>query len=59
MVFGRRISGPGPWKRWVGTSWTPTELYGVGPVIQNAADGFVLDEYLDAVLDGLKYAFPD
>ena len=59
MVFGRRVSGSGPFKPWIGRSWTPEQLYGIGPVIKTAADGFVLDDYLDAVLDALGPAFPD
>jgi len=59
MVFGRRVSGPGPWKPWIGRNWKPEDLYGIGPVIRDSADGFILDEYLDAVLDGLSQAFPD
>ncbi len=59
MVFGRRISGSGPWKPWIGRSWQPEELYGLGPSIKQTMDGFALDEYMDAVLDALAPAFPD
>lgn len=59
MVFGRRISGSGPFQPWLGRNWTPEELYGIGPVLKDAVDGFVLDEYLGAVLDALTPAFPD
>ena len=59
MVFGRRISGSGPWRPWIGTTWTPEQLYGIGPVIKQTVDRFALDEYLGAVLDALGPAFPD
>ncbi len=59
MVWGRRISGSGPWKPWIGRSWQPEDLYGLGPVLKSAADKFILDEYLGAVLDALGPAFPD
>lgn len=59
QVFGRTISGSGPWLPWVGTSWKPEQLHGIGPVIKDVADDFALDEHLDAVLDALKPAFPD
>lgn len=55
----RTFPGRGPWLEWVGQSWTPEQLHGVGPAIREVADGFALDEYLDAVLDGLAGAFPD
>ena len=59
MVFGRRISGSGPWKPWIGTTWTPEQLYGIGPVIKQTMDGFALDEHMGAILDALKPSFPD
>lgn len=59
QVFGRTVSGSGPFKPWIGTSWQPEDLYGIGPVIRDVADDFALDEYMDAVMDALKYAFPD
>ncbi len=59
MVFGRRISGSGPWRPWIGKSWQPEQLYGIGPVIKTTMDGFALDEYMDSVLDALAPAFPD
>lgn len=58
-VFGRTIPGSGPWKPWIGTTWKPEDLYGIGPVISDVADGFALDEYMDAVLDALAPAFPN
>ena len=58
-VWGRRIPGSGPWQPWLGTSWQPEQLYGLGPAIKKVMDGFALDEYMDAVLDGLAKAFPD
>ena len=58
-VFGRRLPGRGPWLPWVGTSWQPEDLHGIGPAITDVADGFALDEYLDAVMHALKPAFPD
>ena len=59
QVFGRNIPGSGPWKPWIGNSWTPEDLYGIGPVIRDVADDFALDEYLDAVMDAIRPAFPD
>lgn len=58
-VFGRSVGGSGPWKPWIGSSWTPEQLYGLGPVIKDTADGFALDEYADSILDAFKVAFPD
>ena len=58
-VFGRRVPGSGPWKPWIGNKWEPEQLYGLGPVIQDTADNFALDEYGDAIMDALKVAFPD
>jgi len=58
MVFGRRVAGSGPFQPWLGNSWTPEDLYGIGPSIKDTMDGFALDEYLDAVLDALAVAFP-
>ena len=59
QVFGRTIPGSGPFLPWIGTTWDPEDLYGIGPVIKDVADDFALDEYLDAVLDALGPAFPD
>lgn len=58
MVFGRRVDGPGPWKPWIGNSWQPEDLYGLGPAISQVMDGFALDEYMDAVMDAIGPAFP-
>lgn len=58
-VWGRNVSGSGPWKAWLGNSWTPEHLYGLGPAITEVVDGFALDEYADAVMDALAAAFPD
>lgn len=58
-VFGRTIPGSGPWKPWLGKTWQPEDLYGLGPVIKDTADGFALDEYADAISDAFKVAFPD
>jgi hypothetical protein len=58
-VWGRNVSGRGPWQPWLGNTWQPEQLYGLGPVIKEAADGFALDEYADAIMDALKVAFPD
>ena len=58
-VWGHHVSGRGPWQPWIGNQWTPEQLYGLGPVIKEAADGFALDEYADAIMDALKVAFPD
>lgn len=59
MVWGRRAAGPGPWQPWIGKTWHPEQLYGLGPALTQVADGFALDEYADAWMDGLKHAFPD
>lgn len=58
-VYGRTISGSGPFLPWLGREWHPEDLYGVGPAITQIADGFALDEYLDAYMDALALAFPD
>lgn len=59
QVFGRTVSGSGPFLPWIGNTWKPEDLHGIGPVIKDVADDFALDEYLDAVLDALRPAFPD
>lgn len=59
QVFGRNVPGPGPFLPWVGGTWTPEQLHGIGPAIRDVADGFALDEYMDAVLEALEPAFPD
>lgn len=53
-AWGHHVSGSGPWQAWIGSSWAPDELYGVGPVFKDTAEGFALDEYLDAMMDSLK-----
>jgi hypothetical protein len=58
-VFGRKVSGSGPWLSWLGTAWEPEELYGLGPVLTDTMDGSAGDEYLDATVEALKPAFPD
>ena len=58
-VFGRHVLGRGPWRAWIGNTWTPEQLYGIGPALTTVADGFALDEYADALMDALKEAFPD
>lgn len=58
-VFGRNVSGPGPFRPWLGGSWHPEQLYGLGPALTEVVDGFALDEYMDAVMDALAKAFPD
>jgi hypothetical protein len=58
-VFGRNVSGHGPWQPWLGQSWPPEDLYGLGPAITETVDGFALDEYADAFMDALRFAFPD
>jgi len=62
-VFGRRyprrVLGSGfPWRRHLGKSWRPEQLYGVGPVFENVAPQEIFDEFvralgveLDAFLD--------
>ena len=59
VAWGHRKSGRGPWKPWIGNTWQPEDLYGLGPAITQVVDGFALDEYADAWLDGLAAAFPD
>jgi hypothetical protein len=58
-VWGRHVSGPGPWLPWVGSSWSPEDLHGVGPAFKEVADNFAPTEYADALMDALKSAFPD
>lgn len=58
QVYGRTIPGSGPFLPWVGASWDPEQLYGLGGAITSVADGFALDEYLDAYMDALAVAFP-
>lgn len=58
-VWGRNVSGSKPWLPWIGKSWQPEQLYGIGPVIKDTADGFALDEYADAIHDAFKLAFPN
>lgn len=58
MVFGRRVSGSGPWEQWIGSSWEPEDLYGLGEVIEDTADDFALETYLDAAMEALGPAFP-
>jgi hypothetical protein len=58
-AWGRHRSGRGPWLAWLGNTWSPEDLYGLGPALTQVADGFALDEYADAWMDGLAAAFPD
>lgn len=58
-VYGRNISGSGPFLPWLGNSWQPEDLYGLGPALTETVDGFALDEYADAWMDALAAAFPD
>lgn len=58
-VWGRNVSGHGPFLPWLGQSWQPEELYGLGPAITNVVDGFAMDEYADSWMKGLDAAFPD
>lgn len=55
----KEYQGRGPWLPWVGTNWQPEDLHGLGPAITEVLDGYGLDQYMDAVLDALKPAFPD
>lgn len=57
-VFGRNVPGRGPWLAWLGNSWHPEDLYGLGPALTEVADGFALDEYAEAFMDALALAFP-
>lgn len=58
-VWGRNVTGSGPWQPWLGNTWQPEDLYGIGPVIKDTADNFALDEYADAIMEAFKVAFPD
>jgi hypothetical protein len=58
-VFGRNVSGHGPFLPWLGNSWQPEQLHGLGPALTEVADGFALNEYADAWMDGLAAAFPN
>lgn len=58
-VWGRHVSGSGPFLPWLGRSWSPEDLYGLGPALTTVVDGFGLDEYADAYMDALAVAFPD
>lgn len=58
-VWGRNVSGSGPWKPWIGSTWQPEDLYGIGPVIRDTADNFALDEYADEIHDAFAVAFPN
>jgi hypothetical protein len=58
-VWGRNVTGHGPWLPWVGNQWSPEQLHGLGPAITETVDGFGLDEYADAILQALSQAFPD
>ena len=58
-VGGRNVSDPGPWQPWLGRTWTPEQLYGVGPAFTEVADSFAPTEYADALMRALKSAFPD
>lgn len=62
-VFGRLVKADSMsrrlWKPHLGTDWTPSDLYGVGPVFRNLADTFVLEEYADAIEKALSEAFPE
>lgn len=58
MVWGRSVPGSGPFLPWLGQSWSPEDLYGLGPALTDVVDHFALDEYADAWLDGLAGAFP-
>lgn len=46
------------WRPHLGARWKPAQLYGAGPVIERATQTYAADEYLDAVVDGLRAAFP-
>ena len=60
MVYGRRIPGAGPWLPWLGRSWHPEDLYGLGPALTDVVDRFAVKEYADAYIDAVKKgAFPD
>jgi hypothetical protein len=58
-VFGRNVSGHGPFLPWLGDSWQPEQLYGLGPALTEVVDGFALDEYADSWMNALSAAFPD
>lgn len=52
-TFDRRI-----WQPHLGAKWQPTELYGIGPILEKAVDDWGADEYLDAFIDAARVAFP-
>lgn len=45
------------WRPHLGNSWKPEDLYGVGPVLEEAQKTFIYDEYLDAVLEAMDRSF--
>lgn len=61
-VFGRFVQVDSMsrrlWRPHLGASWTPAQLYGVGPVLEQIHRGFAMDEYREAVSDAIKEAFP-
>lgn len=61
-VYGRFVQADSMsnrvWQPHLGSSWTPSQLYGAGPVFTLIADTFALDEYADAIMDAFGEAFP-
>ncbi len=59
-AWGHKKRGPGPWQPWLGQSWNPEDLYGLGPALTQVDDRYAVKEYADAYVDALKRgAFPD
>jgi len=58
-VWGRNVSGSGPFLPWIGREWQPEDLYGVGPALTQVLDTFGLDQTADAYMQALAAAFPD
>ncbi len=58
-AWGHKKRGPGPWQPWLGQSWEPEDLYGLGPALVQTVDQFAVNEYADAYMQGMGKAFPD
>lgn len=60
-IFGRLVPASSMsrrlWRPHLGNSWTPEQLYGVGPIFRTTAEQFAPDEYLDAVIDAIEEGF--
>lgn len=45
------------WQPHLGNRWQPEQLYGAGPVFQQAKAGFIREEYLEGVLKAIRESF--